>query len=194
MYAVASSVVVAPFVHCTTEHGSRFVPVTVARKASAPAVALVCEREIFCGFGGDEGEIVKSSAFESTPKFDTSIFTIPGEAMNEGGMVATSCVELTTVVARADGTAGGGLVTHSTTEPLTKFVPVTVRVTPGGLQAGVVEDDKEVIMGLLIVNGDSLETGVPGLTRSRFILPGFARSAAGTVAISDGCAGATAGT
>jgi hypothetical protein len=165
------------------------VPFTVKRKAAAPAVALVCETEIFVGAGGDAGEIVKGSVFESTPELDTSIFTVPGEAINEAGMVAVSCVALTNVVARADGSAGGGFVAHSTTEPFTKFAPFTVTVTPGGLHAGVVfdefvEDDKEAIVGALIVKGNCEEAGVPGLISSRRVVPGFARSAGGTVATS----------
>ena len=80
-------------------------------------------------------------------------------------MVAVSCVELTNVVARTEGSAGGGLITQSTNEPFTKFVPVTVRVTTEGLHDGVVfdevvEDDREVIVGGKIVNGNELE-GVP---------------------------------
>jgi hypothetical protein len=44
---------------------------TVKGKAAAPAVALVCEMEIFAGAGGDDAEIVKGSAFERTPELVT---------------------------------------------------------------------------------------------------------------------------
>src|SRR5690348_530943 len=99
-----------------------------------------------------------------------------------------SCVELTKVVVSCDVTGGVAWVIHSTTEPFTKFVPFTVRVTPGGLHAGVVfdefvEDDKEVTVGALIVKPNFDEAGVPGLIRSRFAVPGLTRSVAGTVAI-----------
>jgi hypothetical protein len=177
------------------------VPLTVKEKASAPVVALVCEMEVIAGAGGDEVEIVKGSVLVRTPKFDTSIFTgtVEGEAISKGGMAAMSCVELTKVV--ASGVIAGGVpgTIHSTTDPFTKFAPFTVSVTPGGLHAGVValefvEDDNEAIVGALIVKAASEEAAVPGLIRSRFVLPGFARSAAGTVAISSGLPGETAGT
>jgi len=81
---------------------------------------------------------------------DTVIEAVPAEAISEAGMVAVSCVELTNVVAR-------GELFQSTTEPFTKFVPFTVRVNPEGLHDGVVfnevvEDDKEVTVGGMIVN------------------------------------------
>ena len=82
--------------------------------------------------------------------------------------MAVSCVELTNVVASTEGGAGGGFVTHSTTEPLTKFAPVTVRMTTEGLHDGVVfdevvEEDKEVIDGGTIVNGSEEDGAPPGL-------------------------------
>ena len=100
-----------------------------------------------------------------------------------------SCVELTKVVASADVTGGVACVIQSTTDPFTKFAPFTVSVTPGGPHAGVVfdefvEDDREVIAGALIVKPNLEEAGVPGLIRSRFAVPGLARSAAGIVATS----------
>lgn len=60
-------------------------------------------------------------------------------------MRAVSCVELTNVVARADPF-------QSTTDPFTKFVPVTVSVNPVGVHEGVefdmvVEDDNEEMAG-----------------------------------------------
>ena len=68
-----------------------------------------------------------------------------------------SCVELTKVV--ASGVIVGGVpgTIHSTTDPFTKFAPFTVRVNPEGLHDGVVfdevvEDDKEVMVGGMIVN------------------------------------------
>ena len=68
---MANCVVVLPIVHCTTEHGKRFVPLTVKGKAASPAVALVCERDIFAGAGGDDAEIAKATIFERTPELDT---------------------------------------------------------------------------------------------------------------------------
>jgi hypothetical protein len=209
-YVVAKSVVTLPFVHCTTEHGRRFVPLTVKEKAAAPAVARVCEMETFVGVGGDEVEIVKGEGFERKPELDTviEIGDALAKAISEAGMAAVSCVELTNVVTSADVVARADCVAgtvHSTTEPFTKFVPVTVRMTPGGLHAGVegrevMEDDKDVTVGAAIVKGNCEEAIVPGLTSWMCVVPGFARSAAGTVATSaagmagEVSVGATAGT
>jgi hypothetical protein len=109
--------------------------------------------------------------------------------MSKAGIVAISCVELTKVVASDDVTGGTAVVIQLTTDPFTKFAPLTVRVTPGGLHAGVmfdefVEDDKELMTGVAIVKGTREEVGVPGLTSTTFVVPGFTRSTAGTVAIS----------
>ena len=68
---MANCVVTPPFVHCTTEHGRRFVPLAINVKAALPAAARVCEMETFDGAGGDEAEIVKGEVFERTPKLDT---------------------------------------------------------------------------------------------------------------------------
>jgi hypothetical protein len=103
-------------------------------------VAPVCEREIFAGDAGVEGEIEKGNAFESAPRLVTSIFTVPGVATSDSGMAAINSVELTNVVANCETVGvpegGDGGTIQSTTEPVTKFVPVTVSVTPGGLHAG----------------------------------------------------------
>jgi hypothetical protein len=68
-----------------------------------------------------------------------------------------------------DGGTGG--TTHSTTEPLTKFVPVTETVTPGGLHAGVEamddagdEDDKAVTVGPTIVKLICADICAPGFS------------------------------
>jgi hypothetical protein len=160
--------VTPPVVHCTTEQGRRFVPVTVKVAAAVPAVAVVGEIAEIVGAGSDAVEIVKGKGFERAPELDTSIFTVAADTMSEAGTVAVSCVELTNFVASTDGSAGGGLLTQSTTELFTKFVPVTVRVTPEELHDGVVfdevvEDDKDVMVGGIIVNGNEEEGVPPGL-------------------------------
>jgi len=165
---VANCVVTPPLVNCTAEQGRRFVPLTVKVVAAVPAVAVAGEMAAIVGAGGEEAEIVKGEAFERTPKLDTSIFIVPAEAISETGTVAVSCVELTNVVASTKGSAGGGLMTQSTAEPFTKFVPVTVRVNPEGLQEGVVfdevvDDDKDVTVGGAMVNGNEVEGVPPGL-------------------------------
>lgn len=63
--------VVEPLVHCTTEHGTRFVPVTVMVVPAAPAVAVAGKTADIVGAGGAAGEIVKAVELESTPEFET---------------------------------------------------------------------------------------------------------------------------
>jgi len=138
------------FNHCTLEHGRKLLPVTFRENAAVPAVAPTGEIEVIDAVESDEAEIVKDAGAEFTPELDTVIDAVPAEAISEAGMVAVSCVELTNVVAR-------GELFQSTTEPFTKFVPFTVRVKPEGLHDGVVfdevvEDDKEVMVGGMIVN------------------------------------------
>jgi hypothetical protein len=132
--------------------------VTINVAPTVPAVAVAGEIEAIIGAGGDEAVTEKGNAFESTPVLDTSMLTFSEGAINEAGMVAVSCVELTNVVARVDGIAGGGLVAHSTTDPFTKLAPFTVRVTAEGLHDGVeadevVDAERPEIMGGEMVNG-----------------------------------------
>jgi len=96
--------------------------------------------------------------------------------------MAVSCVALTKVVASADG----GLTTQSTTDPFTKFVPVTVRTTSDGLHDGVEFDEREPIVGPLIVNDIGLEAPPPGLSVNTLTLavPVARKSAGGTIAVS----------
>jgi hypothetical protein len=92
-----------------------------------------------------------------------------------------------------------GIVTHSTTEPFTKFVPVTVSVTPEGLQAGVVFDElvdadkPETVGGEIMNNWEAgqfaTRIGAEGVTLNAVTHAGWAavpvitKSAAGTVAV-----------
>jgi len=100
--------------------------------------------------------------------------------------MAVSCVELTKVVASADGSAGGGLTTQLTREPFTKFVPVTVKTTFDALHDGVEFEDREEIVGPLIVNDIALEVPPPGPSVNTLTLavPMARKSAGGTVAVS----------
>jgi hypothetical protein len=87
-------------------------------------------------------------------------------AISEAGTTAVSCVALIKVVANVDGRAGGGFTAHLTTEPLTKFVPVTVRVTFEALHDGVelfdvADEDTEVTVGPVMVNAIALEVPLP---------------------------------
>jgi hypothetical protein len=110
--------------------------------------------------GSVEAEIVKEAGAELTPELDTVIDADPAEAISETGIAAVSCVALTNAVQRAEPF-------QSTTEPLTKFVPFTVRVIPEGLHEGVVfdevvEDDKDVTVGGAMVNWICPEVPPPG--------------------------------
>jgi len=113
-----------PF-HCTPEQGTKPVPLTLKLKGADPAVTVEGEMDARVAAGIVDAELVKGCSFERTPKLDTSMFTATVEAMYANGTMALTCVELTNVVARVDGTVGGGAVAHSITEPFTKFVPVT---------------------------------------------------------------------
>jgi hypothetical protein len=143
------------------------------------------------GAGGVAGEIVKVAALESTPEFDTTICTEPEEAMLEAGTMAVNCVGLTKVVASVDGSAGGGFTTQLTIELFTKFVPVTVRTTLEGLHDGVVlpdvvDEDREVIVGPVIVNEIAPDVPPPGprVSTLTWAVPVARKSAGGTVAVS----------
>ena len=158
---VASCVrLLLPSTHCTLEQGRKLLPVTLKENPTVPAVAPIGEMDVITAAGSDEAETVKGTEFEGIPKLDTVIDAAPAEAISEAGMEAVSCVELTNVVVRPE-------LFQSTTEPFTKFVPLTVRMNPVGLHDGVVfdevvEEDKEAMMGGAIVNGIPPEVPPPG--------------------------------
>jgi hypothetical protein len=136
------------------------LPVTLSGNAAVPAVAPAGEMEAITAAGSVEAEIVKEAGAELTAELDTVIDADPAEAISENGMAAVSCVELTNVVPRAEPF-------QLTTEPFTKFVPFTVRVNPDGLHDGVVfdevvEEDKDVIVGGVMVNWICPEIPPPG--------------------------------
>jgi hypothetical protein len=134
-------------IHCTTEHGRMFVPVTVNASAELPAAAEVCESEVSVGAtSGVAGvESVNGRDDEVPIELVTVTATVPAEAISEAGIAAVSCVALTkVVVCRA--------LFQFTTASLVKFVPFTVSVKPCALQNGVdaaevVEAEREVISG-----------------------------------------------
>ena len=194
---MASWVVPEAFVHCTPEHGTKFVPVTINVAPEEPAVALAGKMDAMVGAGGVEALMVKGEVFDRTPELDTSIFTVAAAAVKEGGTTAVKCDESTKVVAR-DEAGTDGEVTHCTTEPFTKFAPVTVRVMPAGLQDGVefvevVDDETDVTVGSMIANVWPAGQGEGGaddaMLNARMQALGVAlavtsKSAAGTVAVS----------
>jgi hypothetical protein len=100
------------------------------------------------GAGSELGPVVekvKGLEFAAEGKFDTEIAAGASEAVSGGGIAAVSCVTLTNVVGRGDPF-------QLTTEPLTKFVPFTVRVKPAGLQYDVEDAETDVTVGAEIVN------------------------------------------
>jgi hypothetical protein len=105
-------------------------------------------------------------------------------------IVAVSCVELTNAVRR-------GEPFQLTTEPFTKFAPVTVRVKlvlpqDGAEELEVTDDDSEAIDGGTIVNVAAAGAGLvcvvpppgPMVNTATWAFPIAWKSADGTVAVS----------
>ena len=130
----------------TTEPVTKFVPVTVSVKADPPTVALLGERELSPGTGlsrlnGRDEEVPPPGA-----GLNTVTCAVPAVVMSAARMAAVSWVALTNVVVRS-------VPFQRTTDPETKFVPVTVRVNAAP-PAGPLLGDNCVSVGpwLLIVN------------------------------------------
>jgi len=179
---------IAPL-HCTTEQGTKLLPVTLNVNPTSPAVAVEGDSDVMAGTGSepDGAETVKGTEFEVTAKFVTVTFAGPAEAISGAEISAVSCVGLTNVVARVEPF-------QFTSDALTKFVPVTVRVKPEALHEGVefdevVEADNDVMAGGTIVNGrDVGDAPPPGprLNRETFAVwtvPAPKRSAGGITAL-----------
>jgi hypothetical protein len=134
------------------------LPVRFRDTATVPAVALVGESEAIAGTGSELGDVMDKFTeleFTADGRFDTEIAAAPSEVVSVGGIVAVSCIALTNVVGRGDPF-------QLTTEPLTKFVPLTVRVKPAGLQYDVEDAETEVTVGAEIVNVAPGEMPPPG--------------------------------
>jgi hypothetical protein len=142
---VALTIVVVsatPF-HFTTVPVTKFVPVSVNVKAAPPAFAVVGESKLKVG----EGLLIVNVIAEDTPPpgagFTTVSAAVPPTARSKAGTMAVICVPLETVVARATPF-------HSTSEPTTKFEPVSVSVKPAPPAGAMVcESIPTVGMGLL---------------------------------------------
>lgn len=110
----------------TTAPLIKFVPLTVSVKAPEPAVALAGRIDLMAGTGlfVTAALIVKVAEFDVPPPgagFVTVTDTEPLVAMAAAGIAAVSWFALTTVVVSA-------APAKSTTEPLPKLLPLTVRV------------------------------------------------------------------
>lgn len=123
-----SSVVLIRFVarsaplSLTTEVETKFVPVTVMVNPASPKVLLEGEMLVVLGSGLSAVFTVKLCALEVPPPgvgLNTLILYVPGVLKSFAGMVALSCVLLTKVVIRFESL-------NLTTDPDTKFVPLTV--------------------------------------------------------------------
>lgn len=156
--------VILPAVHCTTEHGSKFPPVTVKLAPADPAVAVAGKTVAMAGTGSSAGVIENEKLLEAALKLETAICSVSlagnVEAVSEAGTTAVSCVELTNVVASAEiifAAGAGGTTIQFTIELLVKFAPVTVSVAGEVLHEGVeaaIEVDAETpeMLGGEIVN------------------------------------------
>lgn len=144
--------------HCTTEHGSKLVPLTVSRNAAPPAVALAGESELMTGTGSGVVGVVmeKVREFELVAELETVIAAVPRKAASVAEMVAVSCVELTKVVGR-------GEPFQFTTSPFAKSVPFTVSVKLAGPQYGVEDGESEVRVGATIENVIAPDVPPPGV-------------------------------
>jgi hypothetical protein len=164
----------------TTEQGNKLVPITERTKAPPPAAAFDGISELIDGAGSDDGAvIVKFRELVLVPGPDTKTVADPGEAMSAYVIAALSCVVLTKVVGR-------GAPFQFTTNPFTKFVPVTSKVKPVGLQYGVeaiwvVDAESEVMVGLRIAKEMGVDVPPPGagLKTVTCAVPADAISAAG---------------
>jgi len=177
--ALTNVVVRVPPFHLTVAPLTKLVPVTVRVKAGLPAWALVGESAVMVG--ADVLVTVKASALEVPPPgLATVTCAVPAAATSVAGMAAVSWVALTNVVVRA-------APFHFTVAPLTKLVPVTVRVK-AGLPAWALFGDSAVMVGTgalpVTVNVNAFEASPSGFTTMICGVPAAATSVAGMAAVS----------
>jgi hypothetical protein len=185
LYEVAN----AMLFHCTTEQGTKLLPVTARLNPAVPAVAEDGESETMTGTGSEVGVVVeKFMEFEVAEPLDTVMAAVTLETTNAAGMVAISCAG-TVCVAGTNVVASGVVMLlprtcHWTTDALMKFVPFTVSVKSVGLQYDVEDAETEVMVGPKIAKVIPVEEPPPGpgVARETAAFPAARRSAAGTVA------------
>ena len=173
-----------PF-HCTTEPLMKLLPLTVRVKAEPPAVADEGLMLVVAGTGLAAAFIVKVWAFEVPPPgagLNTVTEAVPAVAMSAAVIAAVNWVADRYVVVRLDPF-------HCTTEPLTKLLPLTVRVKaepPGAAEVGLMLVVAGTgLVAVLIVKVWALEVPPPGvgLNTVTEAVPVLATSADGTVAV-----------
>jgi hypothetical protein len=162
----------------TTEPLTKFVPVMVRVNPPLPATAV---DGLIVVIVGDGFVMVKVAMLDVPPPgagLKTVTFAVPAVATSLAGMVAVSTVLETNPVVRS-------LPFQRTTELVTKFVPVMVRVNPplpatavAGLRVSIVGS------GLVMVKVTVLDVRFPGLTTVTFAVPAVAILLAGMVAVS----------
>jgi hypothetical protein len=124
-----------------TELGTKFEPYTVKANAGPPAALELGFSELTAGTGLFPVK-VKFTALEVPPPgagLVTVTATTPGKVA-AAGMVAVSCLELTTVAVSVTPP-------KLTIEPATKFVPLIVSVKFAALPAATVDGEIVVIEG-----------------------------------------------
>jgi len=140
----------------TAEVETKPVPLTVRVNAAPPAVAPVGESEVIFG---DGLLTVKFDAVDGPPPGAGLLTTtggVPAVAMSVACTAMVTCVALTNVTARA-------VLLNVPVIPLTKFVPLTVRVKaapPAVAFAG--ENEVMVGTGLLTLKLVALDVPPPG--------------------------------
>ena len=164
----------------TTEPLTKFVPVMVRVNPPLPATVVAGLMLLIVGNGL---VMVKVAVLDVPPPgagLKTVTFAVPAVATSLAGMVAVSTVLETNPVVRS-------LPFQRTTEPLTKFVPVMVRVNPP-LPATAVDGLIVVIVGdgFVMVKVAMLDVPPPGagLKTVTFAVPAVATSLAGMAAVS----------
>jgi len=137
--ALTNVVVRAVPLKLTTEEWLKLVPFTVSVKAAPPTVALAGESVETVG----NGLFTVNGEFADVPPpgagFATVTLNVPAFAIAAAVMEAVICVALTNVVVAA-------VPLKFTTDPETKFVPLTVSVNPAPPAVALV-GDSDVIVG-----------------------------------------------
>jgi hypothetical protein len=167
----------------TVDEVTKLAPLTVKTKPVLPAEVEVGLRELVVGTEFIAVVTVNVCAFDVPPPgvgFTTVTLEVPTVVTSAAVIIAVSVELETKVVARDEPF-------HSTTEPDTKFVPLTVRVKselPAEVEVGFSES--LVGTGLLIVNVSTFEVPPPGVgfTTVTGRLPPVARSEARIFAVS----------
>src|SRR5579864_5125343 len=102
---------------------TKFDPFTARVNVGPPATTIAGPKDEIAGGGSNT---LKAMLVESPPPgagFRTAIAKLPATSTSVEKIAAVSCVGLTNAVCR-------GVPPNTTLAPLTKFVPVTVRVRP----------------------------------------------------------------